>query len=364
MATSEACTYAMQQNSLSSHDSCPFLRHTKGELSDRNDFLEKIIQLIKKAKTIVLSTHRQCDGDGLGAELAMSYALKKLNKDVRVINVDPTPRKYRFLNPDQLISYFENDPQMEFKADLCLIFDTNDWRLLEPLYASLKAHCLQIAFIDHHPVLKKGPLPTESSLIDTDCASTGEMVYRLIKALGVPMDRDIARCLYTSVTFDTQLYRYIRNSPVSHQIAAELLTHDVNPEEVHRHLFGDQTIGKIAFLAQALSEIEYFSKERLAVLKVRSADLLQYQLEPDEARDVIDMLMNIETLEAAALFREDGPSAFKVSLRSKGQLEVVSLAESIGGGGHAHAAGAFVKGDYTQIKDNIVKVLLAKLEKI
>jgi phosphoesterase RecJ-like protein len=325
--------------------------------------LEKLVQYIKDAKSLVLTTHRQCDGDGLGAELALYYALKKINKQVQVINVDFTPRKYRFLSPDSSITYFDQNPNVQFKADVCLIFDTNDERLLEPLFPLLKKNSGRIAFIDHHPVLKNGPQPTPGSVIDTNCASTGEMAYKIIKMLGIPLDRDIARCLYTSITFDTQLYRYIRNSPVSHQIAAELLTHDIDPEEIHRHLFGNQTVNKMAFLAKALGQIEYFSEGRLAVLKFKDSDLLHYNLEPDESRDVIDMLMNIETLEAAVIFREDAENEFKVSLRSKGKIEVVSIAESIGGGGHSHAAGAFAKGVYASLKDKIVTALVEKLKK-
>lgn len=325
--------------------------------------MERLVQLIQEASSLVLTTHRQCDGDGLGAELALYYALKKIGKQVQVVNVDPTPRKYRYLSPDSLITYFEKKPDLKIKADLGLIFDTNDERLLEPLFPVLKAGCRRLAFIDHHPVLKQGPQPTADSLIDIQCASTGEMAYKIIRTLGIALDRDIARCLYTSITFDTQLYRYIRNSPVSHQIAAELLTYDIDPEEVHRHLFGNQTVNKMAFLAKALGQIEYFSEGRLAVLKLRDADLFHYNLEPDESRDVIDMLMNIETLEAAVIFREDAENEYKVSLRSKGKIEVVSIAESIGGGGHSHAAGAFVKGDYQALKDQVVKALIDKLKK-
>lgn len=324
--------------------------------------MENLVRLIQASQSILLSTHRQCDGDGLGAELAMFHALKKIKKDVKVINVDSTPRKYRYLAPDDNITYFEDDIQFSQEADLCLIFDTNDERLVEPLYTVLKKTCKTIAFIDHHPVLKSGPQPTADSLIDIRCASTGEMAYRLIKALNIPLDRAISRCLYTSITFDTQLYRYIRNSPVSHQIAAELLTHDINPEEVHRHLFGNQTVNKMAFLAKALGQIEYFSEGRLAVLHLKDADMESFHLEQDESRDVIDMLMNIETLEAAVLFREDATNRYKVSLRSKGKIEVVSVAEGIGGGGHAHAAGAFVSGTYADLKNKLVRELVKKLE--
>lgn len=324
--------------------------------------MNQLAKLIQQAKKIILSTHRQCDGDGLGAQLAFFHALKAAGKDVQIINVDSTPRKYRFLQPDKWIQYYEENSQLPESADLCLVFDTNDHRLLEPLYSSLKKNINNICFIDHHPVLNLGPHPTANSWIDTTQASTGEMAYRLIMALGLTINREVARCLYTSITFDTQLYRFVRNSPSSHRIAAEMIEHGIDTEEIHRHLFGNQTVQKMAFLARALGQIEYFADGRLAFLKLKDSDLFHYNLEPDESRDVIDMLMNIETLEAAALFREDGLNQYKISLRSKGKIGVLSVAESIGGGGHLHAAGAFVKAPFQEIKDKVVTELIRLLE--
>ncbi|MCE3011199.1 MAG: DHH family phosphoesterase [Proteobacteria bacterium] len=317
---------------------------------------------IKKARSLILSTHRQCDGDGLGAQLGLYHTLKAAGKDVRIINVDATPKKYRFLNPDQHIQYFEDKADF-VGADLALIFDTNDERLVEPLFGEMKKKVSQVAFVDHHPLLKKGPQPTVGSWIDVTAASTGELAFRLIKELGCSLNREAARALYTSITFDTQLYRFIRNSPSSHLIAAELLQFEIGIEEIHRHLFGHQTVQKMAFLAKALSEIEYFCEGRLAVLRLSDHDLLSFGLEPDESRDVIDLLMTIETLEAAALFREDAPESYKVSFRSKGQIEVLSAAENLGGGGHLYAAGAFVRSAYAPLKANVIKDLSEKLSK-
>lgn len=325
--------------------------------------MKKLAQQISNAKSIVLTTHRQCDGDGLGAQLALFFALKKINKDVRVINVDRTPKKYRFLTPDQWIQYFDQNSELPKQVDLVLIFDTNDERLVEPLYSALKARNARFIFLDHHPVLNHGPKPSAESFIDISAASTGELAYKLIQELGIPLDRQISRAIYTSITFDTQLYRFIRNSPTSHLIAAELLKHDIDPEEVHRHLFAHQTVNKMAFLARALAQIEYFCDGRVALLKLRDADILQFQLEPDESRDVIDMIMAIEDLEAAAMFREDAPNEFKVSLRSKGLVEVLPLAESLGGGGHVFAAGAYYKGDYEQMKAQVVASFISRMPK-
>jgi phosphoesterase RecJ-like protein len=323
--------------------------------------LKTIIDLIHASEKILVCTHRQCDGDGLGAQLAFTYALKKLGKKVRAVNVDSTPRKYAFLGSQKEIEIFEENPSLDLKADLCLIFDTNDERLLEPLFSNLKKQVQRIVFVDHHPLLQNGPQPSKDSYIEIAAASTGELAYRMIKELGVSLDTRIARALYTSITFDTQLYRYVRNSPASHLIAAELLGYNIEPEDIHRGLFGNQTVEKMAFLAKALGEIEYFCQGRLAVLCLKDADLIQYKMEPDEARDLIDMIMNIETLEAAVIFREDAKDQYKLSIRSKGKLEVLSVAETFGGGGHTHAAGAFVKGIYLDLKNKIVKDLTKKI---
>ena len=168
--------------------------------------IELTAQKIKDAQSIILTTHRQCDGDGLGSELAIFHALKKIQKNVRILNVDATPRKYSFLSPDTYIQYFDGEFDPIAPTSLALIFDTNDKRLVEPLYQSLEKQCAEIVFVDHHPILQTGPAPTPSSIIATQAASTGELAYDLIKALNIELDEKIAQALYTSIVFDTQLF--------------------------------------------------------------------------------------------------------------------------------------------------------------
>ena len=323
---------------------------------------DDLVATIRKHQRFLLSTHRQCDGDGLGAELAVFYALKSMGKDVRVINIDSTPKKYDYLEPRRNIQYFDENFDLPQQVDVFLIFDTNDERLLSPLYDKIISHCKVVAFVDHHPILKQGPKPSVDSWINIKAASTGEMAFELIKSLGIPINRDIARALYTSITFDTQLFRYIRNSPRSHEIAAELLHLDINPQEIHRSLFGNQTVNKMAFLAKALGQIEYFAEGRAALIKIRDADLFHYGLDPDDSRDVVDFVMNIESLEAAVLFREDSPTTYKMSLRSKGKIEVLDVAESFGGGGHIFAAGAQVHGLFEDMRQKVMQALEKKIQ--
>lgn len=316
--------------------------------------LKSLVSHINNAKSIILSTHKQCDGDGLGAELAVYHAFKSQGKKVRILNVDATPNKYHFLLPDQHIQYFDSNYEGIEATDLALVFDTNDKRLLSPLYPELEKKCKNILFIDHHPVLKAGPEPTPGSLIDTKAASTGEIAYDIIQALNIPLNAEIARALYTSIAFDTQLFRYIRNSGRSHEICADLLKYEKEPSLVHKHLFGNFSAKKLKYLSKVLSEMEFFHNDRLVFLHIHLEDLKKMGLQVDDSRDLVDMMMNIQTIEVAALIREDKPNSFKVSLRSKGVLPVNSLAESLEGGGHVFSAGASVTMDAADLKKKII----------
>jgi phosphoesterase RecJ-like protein len=324
--------------------------------------VDALIRRIQAANSILLSTHKQCDGDGLGALLALYHGLRKSGKKVRAMLVDAVPKKYSFLETDRHLEIFEAPHTPIEPTDLALIFDTNDRRLVDPLFSALQTHCREILFVDHHPVLNQGPEPTAGSYIETRAASTGEISYFLIKGLGIRLDERIAQALYTSIAFDTQIFKFVKNSVNSHLIAAELLTHINNAEEIHRNMFSTHTIAKVAFLAKVLGQIEYFGSGQVAVLKLQAKDMRDHKVDMDDSRDIIDMLMNVNTLQAAALFREDADNEYKLSLRSKGRLEVLGVAEAFQGGGHMFASGAYVRGDYNKLRTQVVQLLIDRLD--
>ncbi|MBL7543562.1 MAG: DHH family phosphoesterase [Bdellovibrionaceae bacterium] len=322
--------------------------------------MKPIVDLIKNANKIVLTTHRDCDGDGLGSELALFHALKKLNKDVQIVHVDTLPKRYEnFLNKD-LFSLFR--PSMfETPIDLCLVFDTNDERLIEPLFSEIQNHCKNIIFVDHHPLLKTGPLPTKA-FIDTTAASTGEITYNIIKHLDIPIDTTIAESLYLSIAFDTQLFRYVRRSIISHQIAIEILPLIPSPEAIHRNLFGGQTPEKISFISKALSKIMYFLDNKIAIVLIHSKEISDFGLTAEDTRDVVDKILDIDCVQVAVLFREDSKNRYKISFRSKSFLDVLEISELFGGGGHHHASGAMIEGEFLKIRDQIIDYFKKKIE--
>ena len=326
--------------------------------------VSKITKKILEANSLILTTHKQCDGDGLGAAIALYHALVKIGKSVKLVCVDSVPSKYEFLNTPELVEVYEDEPKDYGDVDLALIFDTNDYRIVSPLYEQLEKNCHRILFVDHHPVLQQGPEPTEGSFIDTRAASTGEIAYFIIRELGVRLDAKISRALYTSIAFDTQIFRYVKSSSNSHLIAAELLMYERHGEDIHRRLFSTYTPGKIAYLSKVLGDVEFHRDGRLACLLLSMKDLEDHGLEMDDARDVIDMIMNIRVLQAAALFRQENNNEYKLSLRSKGGMEILSIAEYFNGGGHLYAAGALVEGEYNEIKKQVLDQIKLRMPTI
>jgi phosphoesterase RecJ-like protein len=321
-----------------------------------------IIKKINAASSILLTTHKQCDGDGLGAMLGLFHALKKAGKKVRVVAVDEIPKKYKFLEFDKYLESYDELKTEIAPTDLAMIFDTNDRRLVEPLFTTLEKQCQDIIFIDHHPVLNQGPEPTPGSFIDTSAASTGEIAYFIIKALNIRFDERIARALYTSLAFDTQIFKYVKNSSNTHLICAELLEHERQAEKIHRALFANYTRKKVTYLGKVLSEVEFLAGDRIAILSLSRQDLDDHDLDMDDSRDVIDMIMSIETVVCAAILREEAPKVYRMSLRSKGPIEVLGIAENFGGGGHMYAAGAEINGTYQEIRDQVVAQIVARLD--
>lgn len=326
--------------------------------------IDDVLQMILSAKRFLLSIHRNADGDGLGAQVALFHELKNLGKSVRILNVDAPSSKYRFLTDDAPIQAFDGPHDPVDKTDLALIFDTNDSRLVEPLYSELKKQARDIVFIDHHPLLKDASKAT--AWIDTNAASTGELGFRLIKKLltgtDLRMSPGIAAALYTSVVFDTQLFKFIRRSPASHLMAAELLETPFDVESIHRDLFASSSAAKFKFLSRAANGVEYSAADQIAFVSINSCDIEGVTL--DETSDLVDMMINIDTVEVAALLREESAGHYKLSLRSKGLISVLPAAETFGGGGHPFAAGAYLTGAHSDLRERILTELRAAVESV
>ncbi len=305
---------------------------------------------IAASKNIILTTHKSCDGDGLGSELAIYYCLEQMNKNVRIFHQEALHPRYNFIDKESRVKNF--DPKSDFKPDLMLAFDTNDHRMIEPVFSHYDGKC-EIIFLDHHALLQKGPSPTENSIVDSAAASTGEMTFKLVKALGVPLNKKIAEALYTSIAFDTHVFKFIRNSRASFEMAAELMQYDIDCTWIHRMLFANYSANKVKFLGLSLKDIEFSQNNKVGLLMIPEKVIKSSAVEPEEIHDLVDFILGVNTCEIAVVARELEPNQFRISFRSKGKYKVLDLAEKFGGGGHELACGAYVTSDLKSLKSKL-----------
>ena len=321
--------------------------------------IDTVVKQIESAHKILLTTHKQCDGDGLGCCMATYHALKKIGKTVEIIVVDDIPEKYHFLNTHH-VEVFKKPHKPIGEFDLVLIFDTNDSKLVEPLFEELEKKAKNIVFIDHHPPLSYGVLHPHS-FIDTEATSTGEIVFFLLNRMKIRMDRDIARAIYTSIVFDSLMFKNLKNPSKTHSICSELLKYETQPKDIHANLFGFQSFNKINFLSHALSTVELHFNKKLALFSISIETLKHYGLGYNEVYDMLELLMNVNEIQCVVMIREESSNSYKISLRSKNDLEILSIAEYFKGG-HFFAAGATVHGDEKTIRDQILNLLKPRLK--
>ena len=206
-------------------------------------FLELLNQ--KPSPNFVFSTHKSCDGDGLGAGLALCYALKKKGQKTSFYSLEPIHPKYKFMDTKHIIQTFDKNKTQIPKKSIFIFVDVNDTRLMEPLYSYSKQQKGQIYFIDHHPLIQKNS--TDQFFIDCSCSSTAELIYSLLKKLEIELDEDICKNLFSSIVFDTNCFRNIKNSPKPFSISAEIIPKIKDVNIIYENLFKTLTIDKTAF---------------------------------------------------------------------------------------------------------------------
>ncbi len=300
-----------------------------------------INSIVNSARKIWLSTHLSADGDGIGSELAFYHALKKINKDVYLIHNDPIPPRYNFLVQDNLILNTQQVTESEYNEnDVAFIFDTNDPHICQPLYDQLVAANITVIFVDHHIKLSQ---PSEKLIhfIDEKASCSGELTHELIQQLGIKLNLQMATCLYTSLLFDTQNFKNMRDPLKILKLAQKLIEAGAEHSTIQSHLFENWTVNKFNYLAKLIERVSY-KNENTAIIRMSLADLAEYQLSSDEVSDIIDLFMGVKNLQVSILVREESSQYFKLSFRSR-KNEILSWAQEFGGGGHLYSAGAWVR---------------------
>lgn len=316
--------------------------------------MKKIIQPLTSSRRIVLASHVNPDGDAIGALLAMGLAMEKRGCEVVLYNESTIPAVYQFLPAVDKIQTRLTDSE---RFDSAVILDCGDLSRIGSA-ADRVAAIPTIFNIDHHVTNTRFG---HYHLVDEDACATAEIVYRLIQAMAVEVDANMATAIYTGILTDTGSFRFSNTNRAAFSISGAMVAAGVNPSTVARHVYGTYSLGRIKLLNLALDSIEISGNGRLSIMTVTRAMLADTGTQSEDADGLINYARRIQDVRVAALIHElesgdsmpQGQQRFHVSLRSDGSVDVSRIAMSFGGGGHASAAGFSVESSLGDLKRTI-----------
>lgn len=307
--------------------------------------LSAIVSALQNSKHILISVHKSPDGDALGSQLALMLALEKLGKTVFAHNLDPVPEVYRFLPSWEKI---RSGLVVEGLFDALVVLDSDPSRtgLFEKGYPARR-----LINIDHHVT---NPRTWELTWLDPASAATGEMIYDLIRLLRVSMDREIALCLYTSIFTDTGSFRYANTTSKALRIAAEMIEAGANSWRVTENVYESYPFRRLKLLGSVLSGMERSEDGRIAWVVVTEELFRQNNATAEDTEHFVNFVRSVKGVEVAVLFRQTAETQFKISLRSKGRVDLSHVAAGLGGGGHRNAAGSTLNGRFEEVKKKVI----------
>src|SRR5436305_10697559 len=307
--------------------------------------LHEVLRNIEQRRRFVLTSHARPDGDAIGSALACGQILHCLGKEAEVVLHDPVPRIY------QLLPFAEKVVQADringdYEAAIILECDS----IQRTRLAGLEQRFL--ISIDHH--LTGRPF-AHVNWIDPSACATAELVFRLAREAGVPISPEIATCLYTAVVTDTGSFAYAGTTEYTFALAQELVRAGADPVRIAQQVYFSNPTSKMKLLGAALSKLH--QDGQLTWMYVTREDMERCGAIDEDCEGLANWSLGIENVEVALFFRELPTHRFRVSLRSKGRVNVAQVAERFGGGGHKCASGCEVEGPISVAVERIVAQL-------
>lgn len=312
--------------------------------------IKDIIKAINEGQSFLITSHVRLDGDALGSELALYLMLRDLGKKAVVYNQDSTPEHYRFLPASQNIVH-ELGAVKQYEA--AFILDCSELSRIgdqTEKFGKIK----KLINIDHH--VSNGGF-CEIKLIDAQASSTGELIFRLMKGMGITMTKDICTNLYAAILTDTGGFRYSNTHKDALRAAGELVEKGADPQWISENIYESDPPAKLKLLAKTLETLSLDMKMKAGSLVVTREMLQEAGASIDYTDGFVDIPRAVQGIEISVLYTQMASNGFKLSLRSKGQVNVEKLAKKFGGGGHVNAAACRIEGDIESIKFKIMQAI-------
>ena len=312
--------------------------------------MHAILGALREGEKFLVCSHSRPDGDAVGSMLAMGMLLKQMGKRVDIVAADRVPAVYRSLPGADAIRHVMR-VHGPYDAVVLLECDALQRTRLRGLERMFQIN------IDHHA---SGKPFGELNWIDRDACSVGEMVHRLVKAAGCTVTAEMATCLYTTLLTDTGGFCYGGIHASTFKLAGELVEAGADPVHIAREVYFANPFSKMLLLGKALSTLR--RDGALAWLWVTHEDMVSANAVEEDCEGVVNYALSTAGVEAAVFLRELPEGRIRLSLRSKGKVNVAAISERLGGGGHENAAGCTLDGPMERATEEILSALRREMD--
>ena len=362
------------------------------------DTRRQVIDVLSRSRRVLVTTHVRPDGDALGTAAAMVLGLRKRDIPAEVLLLSHLPRKYAFVFTDNNVQYTDveagwpgegsgfgvqgsggegesgsslnpeprtlNPPPNPFfhRFDTLLVVDTGTWGQLPGLRERISGWEAPKLVVDHHLTQQDW---ADVKLVVPEAAAAGEIAADLLDAWHVPFDAGIASALFLAIASDTGWFQFSNTRPQTLRLAARLIEAGVSTDRMYQALYQNERAERVALHTRGQQSLELLLDGRLAVIRLRKRDFEETSASVLDTENLINVPLQIRTVEVSMLIVE--PKDFgpvRVSLRSKGAVDVARFAETFGGGGHARASGLKLEGvPFEQAHDAVLSALAGWMQK-
>jgi phosphoesterase RecJ-like protein len=312
--------------------------------------IREIIEAINKGQSFLITSHIRLDGDALGSELALYLMLNSLGKKTVVYNQDSTPAHYRFLPAAQQIVHETGDVQ---QYDVVFVLDCSELTRIGEQEENI-GRARQLINIDHH-ISNNGFCGIK--LIDAQASSTGELLFRLFQEMRISMTKDICTNLYAAILTDTGGFRYSNTRQEALMAAGRLVENGADPQWISENIYESDPPEKLKLMAKTLETLSLDLDRKLGSLVVTQKALQETGAAIEQTDGFVDIPRAVQGIDIAILYTQINDNCFKLSLRSKGKVNVEKIAKKFGGGGHINAAACRIEGDIETIKRQMLQAI-------
>jgi phosphoesterase RecJ-like protein len=332
------------------------------------DPYQQTIETLARCKRVLITTHVRPDGDALGTSAALSLGLRAKGIESEVLLLSHLPTKYSFIFRDNDIRFtdVENgwpDGGYDFdRFDALLVADTGTWSQLPGLEERIAKWPKPKLVLDHHLTQQDW---ADVKLVATDAAAAAEVAAELLDVWEIPFDGAIATALFLGIASDTGWFQFSNTRPYTFRLAARLIEAGVDTDALYKALYQNERAERVALQTRAQQSMQVLDDGRLATMRIRRSDFSDTRANVPDTENLINIPLQIRTVEVSLLFTEpvDG-GPIRVSLRSKGAIDVARFAEQFGGGGHARASGLKLSGTLDDAYARVVGAMSERIRQI